>query len=146
MYILKEIYEQMLYGMYAVPPEAGGILGEQQGVITNVYFDFSSKEKNRAIYIPDVNLLNKIICEWRSEKINFIGMFHSHLKHADTLSCEDVRYVTSVMEGIRDQVEFLLFPIVIPQHKIIFYKVFRSLEIAIENVFIIGKEDAKWLY
>lgn len=134
----------MMFGMPVVPPETGGILGEQNGIITTVYFDFSSKEKSRAIYIPNVKQLNKIICKWACDDINFIGMFHSHLKHADTLSCDDIQYITSVMNNVPKQVEFLLFPIIIPQHKIVFYKVFKSLKIVIENISVIERKQNEY--
>ena len=58
------------------PPETGGILGGQAGVITRYYADMGVSHMP-AHYMPHADILNRVIERWKAERIDFYGIFHS---------------------------------------------------------------------
>lgn len=122
MQIKKEIYNKMLYSIPLVPPETGGILGMKDGVITQVCFDNSNLQNDRALYIPNIKKLNNQIMVWDEKDITFAGIFHSHMPNQEELSQNDFVYINDVMRAMPDYVKELYFPVVIPKNKIISYK------------------------
>lgn len=136
MYIRENIYKQLIYNLPHVPPEHGGIIGKENEIISEVYFDFDNSNFNSALYVPNVKKLNKVIVEWRKKGIEFVGVFHSHKIYC-SLSHEDMVYINKVMESMPKYIEYLLFPVVIPQYKVCFYKVYRNMTVKKEEIHII---------
>ncbi|WP_165067963.1 Mov34/MPN/PAD-1 family protein [Desulfovibrio sp. ZJ200] len=80
-------------------PEMGGILGiNEQRIVTKYHFD-STGITTESRYTPDVEALNKVICEWAKAKIEFIGFVHSHPKSESRLSSGDITYARRIKEA-----------------------------------------------
>ena len=126
MKINKEIYDEILKYTPVVPPETGGIIGQQNGTIGYAEFDSGTAQRESAVYIPNIEKLNSVIEKWNSSGIEFVGMFHSHPIGQETLSMDDIEYIHSVFDSMPDSVTELYFPIVIPKSHIISYKVIRK--------------------
>ena len=140
MKIKKEVYEKILYSCPTVPPEIGGILGGSFGIIDTVVFDAGEKVLDSAVYVPDVNMLNNVLIEWQEDGISFYGLFHSHPSTQETLSQDDIEYITMIMHNLAQTVSQLYFPIVIPKSHIIFYKAINqnhNISITRDNIKIV---------
>ena len=117
MKILRNIYLEMLNKFPVPPPEQGGILGMKNGVICEYYHDDYSSVTDRAVYEPDVNVLNQIIEEWYENDIQFAGVIHSHLIGQNTLSSGDKDYIKKLFKSMPECIDELYFPIIIPETK-----------------------------
>ena len=113
MKIYSEVYEEIIQ-CPPVPPEMGGILGMKKGVVCACTYDQPPLQRDRAIYIPNVEFLNKRICEWKEQGISFCGMFHSHPFNQPKLSGEDNEYIKTIFQVMPETVRDLFFPIVLP--------------------------------
>lgn len=122
MKIREEIYNKILKCCPAVPPEIGGIMGQQNEVISFVEFDNGTMERDFAVYIPNVAKLNSDIEKWNSLGISFVGMFHSHPNGQETLSTYDIEYIESIYENMPENITELYFPIIIPRSHMVVYK------------------------
>ena len=141
MKINKEIYDEILKYTPVVPPETGGIIGQQNGIIGFAEFDSGSVQSDCAVYIPNVEKLNSVIEKWSSSSIEFVGMFHSHPIGQETLSKDDKEYIHSIFDSMPDSVTELYFPIVIPKSHIIAYKVIKeNHRICIQKDSVVIKE------
>lgn len=125
MMILSEIYEKMVQSC-SVPPETGGIIGEKNGIVCSCFFDNCLPQNSRAVYIPNVGLLNKVINEWSKSNIQFCGIFHSHPVNQPNLSADDLKYINIIFDRMPGFVNYLFFPIVIPKVKLIVFKAMRQ--------------------
>lgn len=104
------------------PPETGGILGGEDGIITAEYFDRGIQNERMCSYIPNIKRLNKVIKQWQMENINFMGIYHTHFWSVETLSEADKRYISRILENMPPELKKLYFPIVVmPDKKIICY-------------------------
>jgi len=119
MFILKSVYDEIVKNSPFVPPEIGGILGGQKGLVTDFFVDVGLPSNGYDEFIPNTELFNRIIDEWRHRNISLIGLFHTHFSDGEKLSISDIRYINKIMETI--PIEKLYFPIVIPKKKIIVY-------------------------
>ena len=115
MKVEKDIYDRML-GVCPVPPETGGIIGGESMCISKIVVE-ETRERYR--YIPNVDFLNKTISEWRSQGISFYGMFHSHPIRCDRLSRTDEGYIKKIMNAMPNEIDQLMFPLILPGDKII---------------------------
>lgn len=141
MKIKKAIYDKISNSCPIVPPETGGIIGQQNGIIGFVGFDSGSVQRDSAVYIPNAEKLNSVIEKWNRSAIEFVGMFHSHPIGQETLSKDDIAYIHCVFESMPDGITELYFPIVIPKSRIISYKAIRkNHRIRIEKDSVIIKE------
>lgn len=113
-------FYSMLNNMPPVPPESGGILGRIGDTITSVFFDVGLQCGNYS-YIPDTRKLNLAIQKWREKEIVFCGLFHSHPSGGEFLSENDIQYAERILNSFPQNEQALLFPIVIPQEKVVFY-------------------------
>lgn len=138
MIVSKNVYEEILRKTPSHMPETGGIIGGQNGVITEVSFDNGKVNDGcKCRYTPNVNLMNKRIDEWRENGIDFYGMFHSHFYNVSTLSKGDISYIKLIMNSMPEGVNKLYFPIVVfPKKEIVSYLCIRDRE------GIIIKEDS----
>ena len=122
MKILKETYDKIIQ-LPNVPPECGGIIGGRFDVISEFEMVNSVNTSCSDLYTPDVNKLNKIIDGWSSEGIiDFYGIVHTHRPCSPDLSPGDTEYIKQIMISIADAKKELLFPIVIPQREILWYR------------------------
>lgn len=141
MKIQKIIYDEILKYTPVVPPETGGIIGQQNGIICFAEFDSGTVQRESAVYVPNVEKLNSVIEKWNSSGIEFVGMFHSHPIGQETLSGDDIEYIKTVFDSMPDSVMKLYFPIVIPKSHIISYKAIReNHRICIEKDSVVIKE------
>ena len=141
MKIRKTIYNKIINLCPVVPPETGGIIGQQNGIIGFAEFDSGTVQSDCAVYIPNVEKLNSVIEKWKRSGIEFVGMFHCHPIGQETLSKGDIEYIHSVFDSMPDSVTELYFPIVIPKSHIVAYKAIRkNHRIIIEKDNIVTKE------
>ena len=124
MQIDKLILSDLLLKTPVPPPESGGILGGHAGVITRYFADEGSSHMP-AHYRPCVDKLNCIIEQWKSEDVEFYGIYHSHYKGDRFLSLRDVQYIEKIMRSLPKAFDTLYFPIVLPQQEIIAYRADR---------------------
>lgn len=130
MRIKSEIFNSIILDFPNIPIEAGGILGGTSGAITKYILDSGKGEYGK--YTPNTKMINKIIFDWAEKGIEFYGICHSHYPTGEKLSSADIEYIKRIMIALSDLYDYLYFPIVIPQKKIIPYKA----EIANNNILI----------
>lgn len=125
MKIEKCFYKKFLSSCTNVPPEIGGILGGNSGVITDIIIDDHMAISKKAVYIPDIKFLNRKIEEWENHNIEFYGIFHTHMSD-NTLSNDDRINIEKIMYSMPKQIEKLYFPIVIPKKEMKVYAAKRQ--------------------
>lgn len=138
MKMTNETFIDILSSFPSAPPECGGIIGGQDGVISRFCFDNKGSEK-QAVYEPNADYLNRIIEEWSQSGISFYGIIHSHMKNEPDLSRGDIEYIQLVMADL-DVGEKLYFPIVMPGYIIPF------VATKTENTVNIQKEELDVLF
>lgn len=136
MKIKSVLYHRLLESMPVVPPETGGILGGNNGIVSELFFDRIEYNEAFASYKPDTRLLNRCILEWYNDGIEFMGCFHTHPISERKLSGADKKYIDSIMRTMPMENAVLYFPIVIPKKEVIIYKALKNGE----EVCIIGDE------
>ncbi len=120
MNLSKEIYDYLI-NLPPVPPESGGLLGGHNGVVALLVSDKRSCIKTSYKYKPDIMFFNRTINEWLNKNIDFMGIYHSHPRHCETLSSADIEYINEIMRSVNGYTDKLYFPIVIPKERIISY-------------------------
>lgn len=137
MKMTNEIFIGILSSFPSAPPECGGIIGGQDGVVCKFCFDNMGSDEH-AVYEPNVDYLNRTIEEWRRSGISFYGIIHSHMKSETDLSKGDIEYIQLIMEDF-DVGEKIYFPIVMPGYIIPFAatKTENSITIQKENLDIL---------
>ncbi len=137
MKISMKAYEYLVDGCLPVPPETGGLVGGDNGCITEVYYIYNVSDKSSFQYAPNIKLMNSVIADWMKNNIDFLGIFHTHPSNCCSLSCEDKIYIDKIMLELKDKKKELYFPIVIPGEKIIFYKAIYAKDrivYSVENI------------
>lgn len=112
MRITDDVMKKILSSFPDAPPEHGGILGGQNGVVSVFHYDRAGSP-DQAAYEPDTEVLNSVIEQWNHSGISFYGIVHSHMENQPTLSEGDLQYIRLVMQSM-DIGEKLYFPIVLP--------------------------------
>ncbi len=107
MIIQNNVIDQIRNTIGRCRNESGGLVGSIDGrSITHFAFDHESTENE---YIPDVKKLNKLLSEWKEEKIRFFGIIHSHHERKN-LSAADVQYARQILDLNRfGEVSMLLY-------------------------------------
>lgn len=122
MKIKLSTYKMLLADMPKEPPEAGGILGGENGVVFEFYTDKGHPTEKICGYAPDVKSLNAIILDWQNKEIDFMGMFHTHFWGVESLSEGDTNYIIKIMQAMPKSIFRLYFPIIVmPEMKIVPY-------------------------
>lgn len=140
MQILREVFLKMISSFPMVPPENGGILGMKDDIVCEYLHDYSKQTNEAAKFVPDVQWMNQIIYDWNKKGVLFGGIVHSHPIGQESLSFDDIRYITSIMDAMPSSVSKLYFPVVIPGHAVFIYLASKSgisLRICQENVELI---------
>lgn len=119
------LYRTILESFPSVPPEAGGILGRKKDEIVAFQYDAGNSSIDRAIYVPCINQLNKVIALWASEGISFCGLIHSHPDGREQLSTSDRIFIQQVMNNLAMGVP-IFFPLVFPNQKIVGFCAVRT--------------------
>lgn len=96
-------YNSIIKALALTPPETGGILGAENGVITHFEFD-SSIKSTMHYYEPDAEKLNNVIKEWHNNNICFYGVIHSHPLGNTRLSQSDIEYARRLITASRDKI------------------------------------------
>jgi len=126
MRIKRKIYSTLIDNCPAAPPEVGGVLGGNNGIITNCAMDFPANANRNNRYAPDTEKLNSILTEWAGKGITFYGMFHTHFPLGYSLSKEDEEYIRRIMYAMPAYVEYLFFPVVVPGYGMASFKAVRE--------------------
>lgn len=121
MKIKKIVYDKILKSMPIPPPENGGILGQQKGIITEFYRDDNDSSEFIDRYVPNTLKLNKVISKWCENDIYFCGIYHSHYDGDMQLSGGDKKYIETILYQIKTYTDSLYFPLVFPMNDIICY-------------------------
>lgn len=114
MRITASVYNEICEDLRIVPPERGGVIGSEHGVVCTFYLDDGAGQAGRYVYVPDVNKLNGVIAQWAEKGIGFAGMFHSHPSPQTDLSIADEEYIINIMEAMPGSVSELHFPVIVP--------------------------------
>ncbi len=111
------------------PPEIGGIMGSLDGhKVTEIIMDEPEGPRYNCCYAPNVKFLNNCISDWKKSNVKFMGLFHTHYAGVKTLSSADVKYITSIMDAMPEEIKSLFFPVfVLPQREMICYKASKVL-------------------
>lgn len=121
-YVVDIIFQEA--GLF--PPEIGGLLGEEDGIISHIVIDKGKSGYKTCSYVPDVSYLNEQIQLWECKGIKFVGIFHSHYFKVTTLSDGDRSYIDAIMNAMPQSVEYLYFPLaVMPDREFIVYKAYK---------------------
>jgi proteasome lid subunit RPN8/RPN11 len=115
--IKAEVYNNIINTIGKSPIESGGIIGMKNGVICSYYFDGYTNSKSE--YIPNVNALNKVISDWFNDKIEFVGIVHSHPNQLNILSLNDINYAKELL-SVNSYLKEIYFPIVTIKYDKIF--------------------------
>ena len=73
MKILSKVYNDILQNTPNLPTETGGLIGMENGIVSEYYKDIGISTEKIDQYIPNVNDLNRIIEKWNKENILFYG-------------------------------------------------------------------------
>lgn len=139
MYIKKVIYDKILNSITPAPPEMGGIIGGTYNVITEFESD-KGVNCYPGCYTPDTKKLNGVIQRWEKAKVQFYGIFHSHLHNQETLSEEDLKYIKRILSSMPDRIAYLYFPLIMDGNKIVPYRAnitTYGLEVIRERIIIV---------
>ena len=118
--ICESVYNTLLFTL-PTDRECGGILGKENGIVTSCTVDYGFFSTTAAYY-PNISEINAAINRWRQNGIIFCGFFHTHLTNDATLSKQDREYITNIMTAVSEQQNRLLFPVIIPNQRIVFHK------------------------
>ncbi len=118
--IKKEIYKKLI-NISITEFEIGGIIGEKDNIICNVYFDKSTPNYNMGIYKANTEYLNKKIDEWQNNSINFCGIFHTHTDKSKSLSKGDIKTINTIMNNMPSDISKLYFPLILPKNNLYLY-------------------------
>lgn len=142
MLIKKEVYKKIIDYPREIPPEFGGALGGNDGIISFMLFDEGQNNGKGCSYSPNVDVVNMQIEQWLNAGIDFMGLYHSHFFGVDTLSKGDIEYIGKIMNSVFEYINELYFPIVVmPERKLIAYKAIWT-----QGVVNIKKDVAKIVY
>lgn len=139
MIIYDKTYHTILASFPNVPPEAGCILGMQNGIICEFAYDAGIPRYDAAIYTPNIEMLNQIIAAWNKKGIFFCGLAHSHPQKQKSLSLNDKNYIINIMKSIPISIKKLYFPLVFPGSEMISFvgiKGSKGVEINTDNIII----------
>lgn len=139
MKINSNVYQEILSKLPEKPPEIGGIIGGQNGVVTKYEMDRGTDTGRGCSYAPDVEHLNSTIENWTENGIDFYGIFHTHFFGVRTLSNGDIAYMKKIIEAMPDTKKELIFPVfVLPEKEVIAYVIRKEdesiYEVPIEKV------------
>ena len=118
MRIEQALYRQILEALPPAPPETGGILGRIGDTVCAFAFDPGYPCRDRAVYTPRTERLNRIIGEWAEAGIEFCGILHTHPKGQETLSSGDLAYIRRILDAMPPGIGWLWFPLVLPEQKL----------------------------
>jgi len=121
----REIYNKVLNSIPPIPHETGGILGGNNGVVTEFIFDMGLPGGDIGHYYPNTDKLNSALVEWQKFGIEFYGIVHSHFNFDNSLSLDDELYIRKIMMAMPDTIKMLYFPIVLPRKEILPFKAER---------------------
>lgn len=139
MKIKRNVYDFLLQSCPSAPPETGGILGGNNGIITNIVFDKCNAVLDKAIYVPNIEFLNSQINRWNVYNIDFYGIFHTHISDK-ALSNDDKLNINKIMLSMPKSITKLFFSIIIPKKEMTFYAALRDnnqINIYLEEIDII---------
>ena len=125
MVISSSTYQKIMSSYPIVPPENGGIIGGINGIVNVYYHDSTEQNQVKAVYSPNVELLNKIINGWSQSGIDFMGIVHSHPMTQKDLSSSDIDYISHILATVPNKFNHLYFPILIPNQKLYSYIAIR---------------------
>lgn len=114
MKITEAVLQIICEKLRIVPPEKGGIIGSKNGIVCAYCLDDGAVQNERYVYVPNIEMLNRVIVQWAEKGIRFAGIFHSHPYPQTELSIADEEYIEKIMEAMPESVSELHFPVVVP--------------------------------
>lgn len=141
MIIQKAIYDRLI-SCPQVPPEVGGILGMQNGIVNTILIDKGESSDNGGTYTPNIALLNRTIKAWNEISVCFAGVFHTHAEQWGCLSSDDIIYIKQILLSMPTGIDQLLFPLVFPGKNIKVYaakRMYSEVYIYESDIQIIGE-------
>lgn len=112
------VYKKIMETLGVYPPERGGVLAIQNGIITDYYFD-NEAEINSSIYIyKPSKQIGTVVDQWKAEGKGFGGLIHSHPGAGIQLSSWDIRFAKQLIE--RNHLDGVFMPI-FNRNEIYFY-------------------------
>jgi len=135
--VLKSVIDKIKSTIGQEPIESGGIIGGKDNTITHFCFDNAN---NHSDYVPNVELMNKVIEEWANEDVMLYGVIHSHPFYSPKPSKEDLRYALKLKEN-NPFLDPIIFPILIrnkqEEIEVYFYQLidndFKQIEVEIHG-------------
>jgi len=106
--------------------EVGGILGGENNIITEFEFDEGTALTSKQHYYPNIEKLNIYLESWQEDNIQFYGIAHSHFQDERGLSPGDIDYIHAIMSAMPSYIDFLYFPIILPQREMVSFKAVRA--------------------
>lgn len=96
-------------------------MGCKDNAICEIWIDKTPQVTNALVYEPDIEGINHQIHQWQKNGVRFCGLFHSHIAEEETLSGDDIAYIRRIVQAIPQDYGHLLFPVVIPNKKVLMY-------------------------
>lgn len=119
MIISSTIYNEIVYKTPKPPPEIGGVLFQRNDIVSHYVIDEGLKEYGK--YTPNVDFLNHQIELMAKKEYEFCGIFHTHFPFGEKLSSDDEKYINRIALSLKNQIDTLYFPIVLPNDKMVAY-------------------------
>ena len=126
MKIKREIYNDLIHDCPEAPPEVGGILGGNNGIVNVFVLDLPIDSNKNNCYIPNTEKLNAVLSVWSDEGIDFYGIFHTHFPYGYSLSSDDEKYIDQIMNAMPLHIKTLFFPVVVPGDGMASFKASRT--------------------
>lgn len=128
MKITSEVFMQITTQSFI--KEVCGLLGGVNGTV-KYHYQNSTHKDGRCVCYLEGEKIDKVIAQWQRNGIEFYGIYHTHPICDDRLSPQDISYITAVMDALSQDVEYLYFPVILPNKKMTAYKVVNKGQIII---------------
>lgn len=138
MVISQEAYCRIVGNLSTGERESGGLLGSRKGIVECFEFDMGIADDTCAVYRPDICRLNCVLVQWGRMGIRFCGMVHSHPVGQERLSSADHRYISTIMETMPKEIDWLYFPLVLPEGRMVGYVAHRTMGVHRDPIKIVS--------
>lgn len=112
--LTQAVYQQAMYDLGAIPPEAAGILlGPQNAEPLATHWALDASGSSTGVsFTLDVAALNDVLRQYRQCELTCVGLIHSHPRGIVTPSLGDVAYLEDLfMRPTNETLDRFLFPI-----------------------------------
>lgn len=128
MYLLKEVYKELVDVIFDSKVEQGFILGSSENIeCVNHSFHIPAIAETKYYYEADYNKANQIIKNWYRQGICFTGFIHSHPMGCINFSNSDLVFAGKLLDCF--DMPFLWFGLIVDTEKtpeIKFFKIWKE--------------------